>query len=66
MTQRTSGGPTHTARIVMKVEPEFRDLTVRAAEVRDGGNVSRFVRRAIVNLISAEKLDSTAKSKEAA
>ena len=56
MTDRPNTGPTHTARIVMKVEPEFRNRTLRAAEVRDGGNVSRLVRRAIERLIAEERL----------
>lgn len=67
MTERLANGPTHTARIVMRVEPEFRDRTFRAAEVRDGGNISRFVRRAIDRLIAEEKLEeSEAKSGKAA
>lgn len=66
MTERPNSGPTHTARIVMKVEPAFRDRTVRAAEVRDGGNVSRFVRRAIDDLISRERLLDKPGGKKAA
>lgn len=66
MTDRPNTGPTHTARIVMKVEPEFRNRTLRAAEVRDGGNVSRFVRRAIDELIAREQLLESTSKEEAA
>lgn len=66
MTDRPNTGPTHTARIVMKVEPEFRNRTLRAAEVRDGGNVSRFVRRAIDELIARERLLESANEGKAA
>lgn len=47
---------THTERIVLKVEPPFKERAGKAAEVRDGGNISRFIRRAVDRLIEEERL----------
>lgn len=55
-------------RIVLKCEPSFKSRLEHAAEIRDGGNVSRLVRRAINKLIDDEQLDdeSTAQRGKAA
>lgn len=44
------------SRIVLRTEPAFKARVEEAAEVRDGGNVSRMVRRAIERLIAEERL----------
>lgn len=51
---------THTEKIVTLVDVETKDRIERAAEIRDGGNVSRLVRRAINKLIDDEQLDDAA------
>lgn len=56
MTDKPIIGPTHTARIALKVEPEWREKVFRAAKTQDGDNISRLVRRAVDELIERENL----------
>lgn len=55
MGQQPNSGPPRSERIVIRVEPSFRDRVIAAAEARDGGNVSRLVRRAIERLLKEEE-----------
>ena len=56
---------TATDRLVLRVKPGFKRDVARASDVRDGGNVSRLIFRAINRLIEEERLLET-DQKEAA
>lgn len=47
---------THSERLVVQVPPDTKRRVVVAAKVRDGGNLSHFVRRAVDELIERENL----------
>lgn len=66
MNRRPESLATHTSRLTLRVEPEFRIQVAQAAEKRDGGNISRLVRRAVDRLIEEEGLleSTAAESKE--
>lgn len=44
------------SRIVVITDPEWKARVQAASETRDGGNVSRMVRRALERLIEEERL----------
>ena len=56
MTDKQTSAATHTARVAMKAEPEWRDRLVQAAKVRDGGNISHLIRRSVDDTIEREGL----------
>ena len=56
MANRLTEAPAQSDRISMRVEPEYKARMEIAAEARDGGNVSRLIRRAVDRLIEEEQL----------